>query len=238
MNAVLSVNGLHAHYGSIHALRDVSLVVEEGTIVGLIGGNGAGKSTLLKAISGLHKPTSGQVLLGEKRIDQLPPADIVRLGVCQVPEGRRVFPRMTVLENLDLGAYPRAGRAGIKHTMEQVFTLFPILKERQRQLAGTLSGGEQQMLALGRGFMSRPSLLLLDEPSMGLAPLIVEMIAGAIREINSLGTTVLLVEQKAPMVFKLSRRVYVMETGRIVLSGPADELSRDDRVKRVYLGQE
>lgn len=234
---MLSVDEAHAYYGNIHALKGVSLEVPAGEIVGLIGGNGAGKSTLLKVISGLLRLARGKVSLQGKRIDALSPATIVRLGVSQVPEGRRVFPRMTVLENLLMGAYAQTDSRRVSRTLEQVFALFPILRERQRQLAGTLSGGEQQMLAIGRGLMSRPQVLLLDEPSMGLAPLMVENITAAIREINSLGTTVLLVEQKAPMAFRLARHVYVMETGRIVLSGSSQELSRDDRVKRVYLGQ-
>ena len=234
---LLHLNEIHAFYGNIHAVKGVSLEVQAGKIIGLIGSNGAGKSTLLKVISGLMKPSQGTVSLDENRIDTLSPAAIVRLGICQVPEGRHIFPKLTVRENLLMGAYAQKDTQQIGKVMKQVFDMFPILNERKHQPGGTLSGGEQQMLAIGRGLMSQPKILLLDEPSMGLAPLLVENIAVVIKEINSLGTTVLLVEQKAPMAFQLCHYVHVMETGRIVISGSSQDLSKDERVKKIYLGQ-
>jgi len=234
---MLTINEIHAYYGIIHAVKGVSFEIPDGKIVGMIGSNGAGKSTLLKVISGLLKPAQGNVTMDGKRIDLLSPAEIVRLGICQVPEGRRVFPKMSVKENLLMGAYAQSDKRTINQSIEQVFEMFPILSERKNQPGGTLSGGEQQMLAIGRGLMSKPKILLLDEPSMGLAPLLVERIAQAIQEINKLGTTVLLVEQKAPMAFQLCHFVHVMETGRIAMSGTSEELARDEKVKKVYLGQ-
>jgi len=234
---LLRVRDIRAQYGRIVALKGVSLDVPDGQVVGLIGGNGAGKSTLLKVISGLIRPSQGEVLLDSRPLNRMRPFDIVQMGVSQVPEGRRVFPKMTVLENLKMGAFSRSDHQGIKKSLGQVYELFPILYQRQHQRAGTLSGGEQQMLALGRGLMSDPEVLLLDEPSMGLAPMLLSTIAEAIRQINSLGTAVLLVEQKAPIAFKVAGYIYVMETGHIALSGTPAELSQDDRVKRVYLGE-
>ncbi len=235
---MLETRGLRVHYGNIQALNGVSLQVPDGKVVGVIGGNGAGKSTLLKAISGLLRATEGKILLDSRPLDQLKPFEIVQMGISHVPEGRRVFPKMTVLENLKMGAFSRRERHMVTKTLEQVFELFPVLYERQHQIAGTLSGGEQQMLALGRGLMSHPQILLLDEPSMGLAPVLMNTIADAIRQINSLGASVLLVEQKAPIAFKVASYIYVMETGDVVLAGTPSELSKDDRVKRVYLGQQ
>lgn len=234
---LLQLNEIHAYYGNIHAVKGVSFEISPGQIIGLIGSNGAGKSTLLKVISGLMKPASGTVTFNGERIDLHSPADIVQMGVSQVPEGRHIFPKLSVRENLLMGAYSKKDKSQIINSMDRVFEMFPILKERKNQPGGTLSGGEQQMLAIGRGLMSQPKLLILDEPSMGLAPLLVENIALAIKGINEKGMTVLLVEQKAPMAFQLCHFVYVMETGKIALSGTSEELSRDERVKKVYLGQ-
>jgi branched-chain amino acid transport system ATP-binding protein len=235
--ALLEVDAIHTYYGHIHALRGVSLEVAKGEIVTLIGGNGAGKSTTLKTISALLRPRQGQVRLGGRRIDHLPPHEIVELGVCQVPEGRRIFAKMTVRENLELGAFARRN-GGTAADLDQVFTLFPRLKERVNQLGGTLSGGEQQMLAIGRALMAHPAVLLLDEPSMGLAPLLVEAIFATIREINRRGTTILLVEQNALMALNVASRGYVIETGEIVLHDTAANLQRDPMVQRAYLGIE
>ena len=234
----LELREVRAAYGHIQALKGISLAVDEGEIVTLIGANGAGKTTTLRAISGLVHPRSGEILLRGSRIDHLPPHRIVELGVCQSPEGRHVFPRMTVAENLDLGAFARRDRAATARDRERVLVLFPRLAERLSQRAGTLSGGEQQMLAIGRALMAGPRLLLLDEPSMGLAPNLVEAIFDTIREINRQGTTVLLVEQNALMALKLAARGYVLETGNVVLAGLAAELRQNPDVQKAYLGIE
>jgi len=233
---LLKISNINVYYGAIHALKDLSLEVGAGKIVTLIGANGAGKSTTLRTISGLLKPKSGSIVFHDVNISGKPAQDIVALGIVQVPEGRRVFPNMSVMENLELGAYLRKDRAGIKEDLNQVFTRFPRLKERRSQLAGTLSGGEQQMLAIGRALMARPRLMLLDEPSMGLAPLLVREIFEIIQEINRAGTTILLVEQNAHMALSIADYAYVLETGRIVLEGPAQELAQSEEVKEAYLG--
>ena len=237
--ALLELKDVHTYYGAIHALRGVSISVEDGEIVTLIGSNGAGKSTTLRTISGLLRPREGTITLEGKRIDQLRPHQIVELGVCQSPEGRRVFARMTVQENLEMGAFSRRdGAAAIATDSDRVYGLFPRLKERISQKAGTLSGGEQQMLAIGRALMGKPRLLLLDEPSMGLAPLIVEQIFDIVRGINANGVSVLLVEQNARQALTLADRGYVLETGELVLSGTGRELLADDRIRAAYLGEE
>lgn len=233
---MLELNKVNVHYGVIHALKDVSLTVNQGEIVTLIGANGAGKSSTLGTISGLVKPSGGTVTLNGSDLKKIPSQNRVGMGVSQVPEGRRIFPRMSVLENLELGAFLRKDKAGIREDMEHVYQRFPILSNRKKQMAGTLSGGEQQMLAMGRALMSRPSLLLLDEPSMGLAPLLVVEIFKIIKDINETGTTILLVEQNANMALSIADRAYVMETGNIVLSGSATELLASDEVKKAYLG--
>ena len=233
----LELSEIHAYYGNIRALRGVSLSVEAGEIVTLIGANGAGKTTTLRTILGLVRPRSGTLRFGEHRLDTLPTDRIVRLGISQSPEGRRIFPRMTVLENLELGAFARRDREAIAPDLERVFTLLPRLRERIGQKGGTLSGGEQQMLAIGRALMARPSLLLLDEPSMGLSPILVDTIFRIIRDINGQGTTILLVEQNARMALRVANRGYVMQTGRIVLHDTAPELLRSDLVRRTYLGE-
>ena len=233
---LLEVNEINVFYGAIHAIQGVSFGVEKGEIVTLIGANGAGKSTTLKTISGLLRPRSGFIKFDGQELTRVPAHQTVALGISQVPEGRRVFANMTVLENLELGAYRRQDRAGVRADLERVFTFFPRLAERRRQLAGSLSGGEQQMLATGRGLMSRPKLMLMDEPSMGLAPLLVKEIFQIIREINAAGTTILLVEQNANMALSIANRAYVLETGKIVLAGPAEELAQDAKVKEAYLG--
>jgi branched-chain amino acid transport system ATP-binding protein len=234
--ALLELDDVHTYYGAIHALRGVSLTVEEGEIVTLIGSNGAGKSTTLRTISGQLRPRQGEVRLRGERIDHRRPHEIVGLGVCQAPEGRRVFARMTVHENLEMGAFARKERAGILADFERVYGLFPRLKERETQKAGTLSGGEQQMLAIGRSLMSAPKVLLLDEPSMGLAPILVEQIFEIIKEINGQGTTVLLVEQNALMALAIANRGYILQTGEIVLSDKAEALGRNPAVRAAYLG--
>jgi branched-chain amino acid transport system ATP-binding protein len=233
---LLEVNNLNVYYGAIHALQGVSFTVEEGEIVTLIGANGAGKSTTLRTVSGLLHPRTGSVIFKGKDITMTPAEQIVRLGISHVPEGRKIFAPLTVRENLEMGAYTRSDRSEIQQSMEQVFTSFPRMKERINQLGGTLSGGEQQMLATGRGLMSRPSLLLLDEPSMGLSPILVEEIFRIIQEINSQGTSILLVEQNALMALSIANRAYVLETGRIVLSGNAQEVANNPQVKAAYLG--
>jgi len=233
---MLEIRDLNVHFGGIHALKGVSLRVEDGEIVTLIGANGAGKSTTLRTASGLKKPTSGHVLVDGKDITGSSPQARVKLGLSQVPEGRRVFPQMTVLENLELGAFLRRDRTARASDLEAVYERFPVLASRRRQVAGTLSGGEQQMLAMGRAMMARPRILLMDEPSMGLAPLLVQEIFDIIRSINETGTTILLVEQNANKALQVAHRAYVMETGRIVLSGSAAELSQTEDIKRVYLG--
>ena len=233
---MLEIKDLNVHFGVIQALKGISLTVGDGEIVTLIGANGAGKTTTLRTVSGLKKPTSGSILLDGKDITHTSPRDRVKLGMSQVPGGRRVFPGMTVLENLELGAYLRRDRAGIAQDLKMVYERFPRLADRKRQAAGTLSGGEQQMLAMGRALMSRPKILFLDEPSMGLAPLLVQEIFDIIQDINRSGTTILLVEQNASMALQVANRAYVMETGSIVLSGTGEELSRSDDIKKAYLG--
>jgi branched-chain amino acid transport system ATP-binding protein len=234
--AILEVGNVHTYYGNIHALKGVSLTVDEGEIVTLIGANGAGKSTILNTICGLLKPRQGRILLSGEEIHVLPAHEIVTRGVSQAPEGRRIFGRLTVLENLQMGAFRRDDDLGIEADMKRVFGLFPRLEERIGQVGGTLSGGEQQMLAIGRALMAHPRLLLLDEPSMGLAPLLVEDIFRVIHQLNEEGTTILLVEQNALMAFSVASRGYVLETGRVVLEGTADELRNNPEVQRAYLG--
>ncbi len=233
---MLKVEGINVYYGNIQALKGVSLEINPGEIVTLIGANGAGKSTLLKTISGLLKPKQGQIIYEGQSIAGKAAQSIVKMGISHVPEGRRVFANMTVEENLDLGAYLRKDKEGIKEDFGRVFELFPRLMERRKQLAGTLSGGEQQMLAMGRALMARPRLLVLDEPSMGLAPLLVKTIFRIIEEINATGTTILLVEQNAHMALSIANRAYVIETGRVVLSGTPDELNASEQIKMAYLG--
>jgi branched-chain amino acid transport system ATP-binding protein len=234
--ALLELNDIHTYYGAIHALRGVTLSIDEGEIVTLIGANGAGKSTTLRTISGLLKPRQGQITLRGKSIVGLRPHQIVGLGICQSPEGRRVFARMTVQENLEMGAFSRIGTTGLAEDYERVYTLFPRLRERIAQHAGTLSGGEQQMLAMGRALMAAPKILLLDEPSMGLAPILVEQIFEIIRTINKQGTTVLLVEQNALMALGVANRGYILQTGEIVLTDDAAALARNPAVREAYLG--
>ena len=233
--AMLAVNDIHVYYGSIHAVKGVSLEVNEGEIVTLIGANGAGKSTVLNTISGLLHPRGGSVTFLGQDLKGVPPHKLVARGMAQVPEGRRIFLQMTVEENLEMGAYTRSG-GGIDADLEKVYAYFPRLMERRRQIAGTLSGGEQQMLAMGRALMSRPKLLMLDEPSMGLAPILVEQIFDIIRELHAAGTTILLVEQNAQAALSVADRAYVLETGRISLSGTGAELMASDKVREAYLG--
>jgi len=233
---VLELRQVHTYYGHIHALKGVSLVVRPGEIVTLIGANGAGKTTTLRTMSGLVKPRQGQVLLEGRDITRLPPHEVAALGVGHVPEGRRIFPRLTVLENLEMGAYLVRDPKEVQRRLKAVFELFPRLYERQDQPGGTLSGGEQQMLAIGRSLMMGPKIMLLDEPSMGLAPVLVETIFGVLRRLNEQGTTILLVEQNAHMALQVAHRGYVIETGRIVLEGPAAELARNPQVQAAYLG--
>ena len=233
---LLKVDNINVFYGNIHAVKDVSFEVNEGEIVTLIGANGAGKSTTLRTISGLLKPKTGSITFLGQNIEGVRAHEIVKKGISQVPEGRRVFAEMTVMENLDLGAFVRKDKAGIQQDLKHVFELFPRLEERKNQSAGTLSGGEQQMLAMGRALMSRPKLLLLDEPSMGLAPLLIKEIFNIIVDINKSGTTVLLVEQNANMALSIANRAYVLETGRITLSGSAKELAASEDVRKAYLG--
>jgi branched-chain amino acid transport system ATP-binding protein len=235
---MLEVEDVHTYYGQIHALKGVSLTVEKGEIVTLIGANGAGKSTTLKTISGLLRPRQGTVLLNGQNLGKLPAHRIVEEGVVQVPEGRRVFGRLTVQENLEMGAYTRADGAEIQTSLERVFGLFPRLKERRHQVAGTLSGGEQQMLATGRALMGNPQVLLMDEPSMGLAPVLVDSIFATIEELHGSGTTILLVEQNARMALQVADRGYVMQSGEIVLSGSAKQLRANEMVRKAYLGIE
>ena len=234
---LLEIDRIHTYYGTIHALKEISLHVNQGEIVTLIGCNGAGKSTTLNTICGLLHPSSGTIHLEGEPIHQLPAHEIVMRGVAQAPEGRQVFSRLNVVENLEMGAYARSDKAGIHRDMERVFTLFPRLQERSKQVAGTLSGGEQQMLAIGRALMANPRLLLLDEPSMGLAPILVDSIFETIKLINDEGTTVLLVEQNAVRALSIARRGYVMETGRIVLHDQASALQQNEMVRKAYLGE-
>ncbi len=235
--ALLELNNVHTFYGNIHALKGISITVDKGEIVTLIGSNGAGKTTTLKTISGLLQPKEGTITLEGQRIDHVEPDQIVSKGICQSPEGRRIFPRLTTLENLEMGAFHRNDKAGIAEDMERVFTLFPRLKERRTQEGGTLSGGEQQMLAIGRAMMSRPNILLLDEPSMGLSPVLVETIFQIIQDIHAQGTTILLVEQNALMALQVAGRGYVLQTGRIVLHDTAENLSQNEMVRKAYLGE-
>jgi branched-chain amino acid transport system ATP-binding protein len=234
---VLDVDGIHTFYGPIEALKGIALEVREREIVTLIGSNGAGKTTTLRSINGLNHPRRGRIVFEGIDITTTPPHEIVKRGISQSPEGRKLFPRMTVLENLELGAFQRTDRAEIKEDMDRVFSLFPRLAERKGQKAGTLSGGEQQMLAIGRALMARPKLLLLDEPSMGLAPILVERIFEIIREINGQGTPILLVEQNALMALDVANRGYVIETGRIALADDAAALRRNEQVRKSYLGE-
>lgn len=233
---MLTVENLNVYYGVIHAIKDISLTVNKGEIVSLIGANGAGKTTTLQAISGMLKPKSGSVHLLEQDLLAKEAHNILKLGMAHVPEGRRIFAGMTVKENLEMGAYTRKDQSEIAKNLESVFGRFPRLNERKKQIAGTLSGGEQQMLAMGRALMSEPTILLLDEPSMGLSPLLVKEIFGIIKELNEGGMTILLVEQNAKKALSIADRAYVLETGRIVLSGNAQELMENDGVKKAYLG--
>jgi branched-chain amino acid transport system ATP-binding protein len=235
---MLELRDVHAYYGTIHALKGLTLQVEHGEIVTLIGANGAGKSTTIRTITGLLHPRHGQIMLEGEPIEQLLPHQIVQRGVAQAPEGRRIFPRLTVLENLEMGAYTRTDLAAVRADLARVMQLFPRLKERSSQRGGTLSGGEQQMLAIGRALMARPRVLLLDEPSMGLAPTMVEVIFHTIQEINRQGTTILLVEQNALMALEVAHRGYVLQTGRPVLSDTAANLLQNTMVRKVYLGLE
>ena len=234
---MLKIENLVVNYGVIQALKGISFEVNEGEVIALIGANGAGKTTTLQTISGMLQPTSGRVLLNGTDITKVPGHKIVTMGMAHVPEGRRVFPGLTVLENLKMGAYTRSNKTEISDSFERVYESFPRLKERENQLAGTLSGGEQQMLAMGRALMSKPSIVLMDEPSMGLSPIYVDEIFKIIQSISASGTTVLLVEQNAKKALAIADRAYVLETGNIVLSGDADELIHDDSIKRAYLGE-
>ena len=234
--ALLEIENIHTYYGKIHALKGVSLTVEEAEIVSLIGGNGAGKSTTLNTISGITPPRVGKIRLAGEDLSEFKAHDIVSKGVVQVPEGRRVFSEMSVAENLQMGAFALPDNQKNAQNLERVYTLFPRLKERRRQLGGTLSGGEQQMLAMGRALMAEPKVLLLDEPSMGLAPVLVDSIFDTIQELNEAGTTILLVEQNARVALQIADRGYVLETGEIVLSGSAEELRTDESVQKAYLG--
>jgi branched-chain amino acid transport system ATP-binding protein len=234
---VLTVDGIHTYYGAIEALKGISLEVREGEIVTLIGSNGAGKTTTLRSINGLNHPRRGKIVFGGNDVTTTPPHEIVKRGISQSPEGRKLFPRMSVTENLEMGAFQRTDRAGIKEDMDRVFSLFPRLAERKTQKAVTMSGGEQQMLAIGRALMARPKLLLLDEPSMGLAPILVEKIFEIVKEINEQGTPILLVEQNALMALDVADRGYVLETGRIALADDAKSLRANENVRKTYLGE-
>ena len=235
MSEFLRVENIHVYYGAIHAIRGVTFTVNEGEVVTLIGANGAGKSTILKTVSGLLRPKSGTISFDGTDITQIPPHKLVPMGLAHVPEGRRIFQQMTVEENLEMGAFTQP-KGGIAMDLEKVFALFPRLKERRRQIAGTLSGGEQQMLAMGRALMSRPKLLMLDEPSMGLSPLFVDQVFDIIRSLHRTGTTILLVEQNAQMALSVADRAYVLETGEITLTGTGDELIHSDAIRKAYLG--
>jgi branched-chain amino acid transport system ATP-binding protein len=234
---VLELTDVHTYYGSIHALKGISLEVHEGEVVTLLGANGAGKSTTLRSINGLNRPRQGSIRFEGRDITSVPAHSIVKRGIAQSPEGRRLFPRMTVVENLEMGAFQRNDRAAIREDMDHVFELFPRLQERRNQKAGTMSGGEQQMCAIGRALMARPKLLLLDEPSLGLAPIFVERIFDIIRQINDEGTSILLVEQNALMALDAADRGYVLETGRIVLADKAEALKTNEQVRKTYLGE-
>jgi len=234
--SILEIEGLHVYYGAIHAIKGISLKVEPGKIVTLIGANGAGKTTTLSTIAGLIKPRRGKIIYNGQEIQGLPPHAINRMGICLVPEGRRIFPNLTVMENLMMGAYNRKDKNGVKQDLEWVFSLFPRLAERKNQLGGTLSGGEQQMLAISRGLMSRPKVMMMDEPSLGLAPILVEEVFEIIKKINKEGVTILLVEQNAVGALKISDYGYVLETGNITLEGHSKELLANEQVKKAYLG--
>jgi branched-chain amino acid transport system ATP-binding protein len=236
MAAFLEVDDIHTFYGNIEALKGITIAVDEGECVTLIGSNGAGKSTTLRSISGLTPPRTGSIRLAGEEISHLPPQEIVRLGICQSPEGRKCFQRMTVRENLELGAFLRRDHAGIEKDLHRVYDLFPRLKERETQKAGTMSGGEQQMLAIGRALMGEPRLLLLDEPSMGIAPILVERIYETIAEINDQGTTILLVEQNANFALEVSKHAYVLETGKVVMADDSTSLRTNPEVQKAYLG--
>ena len=233
---LLELDNVKTYYGNIRALKGISIEVNEGEIVCLIGGNGAGKSTTLMTISGILTPEEGDIIYQGQSIISVRPDHIVQMGICQVPEGRMIFPLLTVMENLDLGAYLRKDKAGVKEDIDRVFSLFPVLRERSNQAGGTLSGGEQQMLAIGRALMARPKLLLLDEPSLGLAPILVDAIFEIIRQINNQGTTILLVEQNAQLAMQYSHRGYVIETGEIALTDASAALLKNEQVKKAYLG--
>ena len=235
--AMLSVNNLQVHYGMIQAIKDVSFDVNEGEVIALIGANGAGKTTILHTISGLLQPTRGNVMFEGKDITKVPAHKIVSLGMAHVPEGRRVFAQLSVLENLKLGAYTRKDKTEMEETLKMIYQRFPRLEERKNQVAGTLSGGEQQMLAMGRALMSHPKIILMDEPSMGLSPIFVEEVFKIIRDISAEGTTVLLVEQNAKKALTIADRAYVLETGNIILQGDAKKLMNDESVKKAYLGE-
>jgi branched-chain amino acid transport system ATP-binding protein len=236
--AMLEVNNIHTYYGNIHALKGISITVEENEIVTLIGGNGAGKTTTLRTISGLIQPRSGEVFFEGEKISETPAHELVYRGITMVPEGRGIFARLTVFENLDMGAYSMKDRSTFDDDLDRVFQLFPRLKERRTQVAGTLSGGEQQMLATGRALMARPRLMLMDEPSMGLAPILVESVFKTIQEINKTGTTILLVEQNATVALSVADRGYVLQTGEIVLKDSAENLRQNEMVQKAYLGME
>jgi len=235
---VLELQDVNTYYGSIHALKGISLEVFDGEVVTLIGANGAGKSTTLRSINGLNRPRRGTITFRDRDITSTPADQVVKMGISQAPEGRRLFPRMSVLENLEMGAFQRKDRSGIREDRDRVFELFPRLAERRHQKAGTMSGGEQQMCAIGRALMARPKLLLLDEPSMGLAPIFVEKIFEIVKEINEQGTPILLVEQNALMALDVADRGYVLETGHVALEGPAGELRQNEQVRKTYLGEE
>ncbi|PSB00809.1 ABC transporter ATP-binding protein [Merismopedia glauca] len=235
---MLAVENIHTYYGNIQSLKGVSISVKEGEICTLIGSNGAGKTTLLRTIQGLLRPREGRIFFNQKPIESLSTEQIVNLGISQSPEGRLIFPKMSVLENLEMGAFSRRDRLNIKSDIEKILTLFPRLRERITQKAGTMSGGEQQMLAMGRALMARPKLLLLDEPSMGLAPILVNQIFDIIQDINQEGMTILLVEQNARKALKIAKTGYVLQTGKVVKSGSAKELQSDPEVRRIYLGEE
>jgi branched-chain amino acid transport system ATP-binding protein len=235
---VLELQDVNTYYGSIHALKGISLEVYDGEVVTLIGANGAGKSTTLRSINGLNRPRKGTITFRDRDITSTPADQIVKMGISQSPEGRRLFPRMSVLENLEMGAFQRKDRSGIREDRDRVFELFPRLAERRHQKAGTMSGGEQQMCAMGRALMARPKLLMLDEPSMGLAPIFVERIFEIVKEINQQGIPILLVEQNALMALDVANRGYVLETGRVALEGPAGELRQNEQVRKTYLGED
>ena len=235
--AMLSVNNLQVHYGMIQAIKDVSFEVNEGEVIALIGANGAGKTTILHTVSGLLQPTKGSIIFGGQDISKIPAHKIVSLGMAHVPEGRRVFAQLTVLENLKLGAYTRKDKNEMEETLKMIYKRFPRLEERKNQIAGTLSGGEQQMLAMGRALMSHPKIILMDEPSMGLSPIFVEEVFKIIRDISAEGVTVLLVEQNAKKALNIADRAYVLETGNIILQGDAKKLMNDESVKKAYLGE-